>query len=56
LAPFSFFTRNRYLEEFSTALPEFDLYEKELHNLEYRPEELDDEFIRLDHYSDNSSS
>ncbi len=37
LAPFTFFTRSRYLEDFPTSLPEHDRAQAELNGLEFRP-------------------
>lgn len=37
LAPFTFFTRSRYLEDFPTCLPEHDRTQLELSGLEFRP-------------------
>jgi hypothetical protein len=36
LAPYTFFTRSRYLEDFPTTLPEYDPIQKEMSKIEYR--------------------
>jgi hypothetical protein len=42
LAPFTFFTRSRYLEDFPTYLPEHDRAQLELNELEFRPVQHED--------------
>lgn len=45
LAPFTFFTRGRYLEEFAPVIPEYDPVENELILLEYKKDREQDEFF-----------
>jgi hypothetical protein len=47
LAPYTFFTRGRYLEDFASCLPEYDPTQRELNKLEYRPSWNEDVFFHF---------
>jgi hypothetical protein len=46
LAPYTFFTRGRYLLNFPPQLPEHDVAELEMRSLQYRPLVEAEEFFR----------
>jgi hypothetical protein len=46
IAPYTFFTRNRYLQDFPPQLPEHDLAQLEMDTLQYRPMLDQEEFFR----------
>lgn len=46
IAPYTFFTRNRYLQDFPPQLPEHDTAERDMNTLQYRPFFDQEEFFR----------
>lgn len=52
LAPFTFFTRSRYLEDFPTCLPEHDRTQAELNGLEFRPVQHEDPVFEVSQHEE----